>query len=186
MDPEDEYYEWLRCQVDPAEVVDGAESYSILLHTLYFIDFFSIVRFDENRVEDGHDLRLEYLQLIGGETRARFPQSRCTVLEMLIGLSRRMALVCDELDEYMCFWELLSNLQFIEFTDFILSKDYMSDFEYILNAVDSVLYRTYDYDGTGGLFPLMHPSKDQRTTDLWYQMHAYIQENYIPASWLDD
>ena len=56
--------------------------------------------------------------------------------------------------------------------------------EYFFNAqhfvdetIERMMYRTYDYDGRGGLFPLRQPKKDQRKEQLWDQMNDYILEN---------
>jgi hypothetical protein len=32
--------------------------------------------------------------------------------------------------------------------------------------------------GLGGMFPLEDPREDQRAIEIWYQMMAYINENY--------
>jgi hypothetical protein len=34
-----------------------------------------------------------------------------------------------------------------------------------------------DTDGSGGLFPLKNPQQNQRTTEIWYQMNAWLMEN---------
>ena len=48
----------------------------------------------------------------------------------------------------------------------------------IFEIVASWLDRTYSYDGEGGLFPLRNPDYDQRDAEIWYQMQAYLEENY--------
>ena len=45
------------------------------------------------------------------------------------------------------------------------------------SALEAVITRSYYSDGQGGLFPLMDPSSDQRKTEIWYQMAAYLLEN---------
>jgi hypothetical protein len=40
----------------------------------------------------------------------------------------------------------------------------------------ALIWRTYDPDGSGGFFPLLHSKKDQRQIEIWYQMHAYVRE----------
>jgi hypothetical protein len=40
----------------------------------------------------------------------------------------------------------------------------------------TLIWRTYDPDGTGGFFPLTRPQFDQRTIEIWYQMNAYSME----------
>ena len=45
-------------------------------------------------------------------------------------------------------------------------------------AVECLLERRYLEDGDGGLFPLKCPRKDQRRVEIWYQMSAWVIENY--------
>jgi hypothetical protein len=33
-------------------------------------------------------------------------------------------------------------------------------------------------NGTGGLFPLKMPKVNQRRVEIWYQMSAFIEENF--------
>jgi hypothetical protein len=47
----------------------------------------------------------------------------------------------------------------------------------IQDVLDTIIFRTYKYDGRGGLFPLREGKEDQRRVELWYQMCAYILEN---------
>jgi hypothetical protein len=42
----------------------------------------------------------------------------------------------------------------------------------------NLVERTYQKNGKGGLFPLKQPAKDQRRVEIWYQMAAYLNENY--------
>jgi hypothetical protein len=50
------------------------------------------------------------------------------------------------------------------------------DWEDVDEALSALIYRTYDRDGTGGLFPLTHPEEDQRKVEIWYQLNAYLLE----------
>jgi len=47
-----------------------------------------------------------------------------------------------------------------------------------IECVKNMLARDYDADGNGGLFPLKNPKKDQRRIEIYYQMNAYVLENY--------
>jgi hypothetical protein len=70
------------------------------------------------------------------------------------------------------FWVMISNL----------GLDRMDDENFDLRYVDDVLNvflnRTYFMNGTGGLFPLKIPKVNQRRVEIWYQMSAFIAENY--------
>lgn len=90
------------------------------------------------------------------------------MLELLIGLSRRLSFEEDG-DSRRWFWQLLTNVNLAQYND----KEKLP-----LATVDEVLqrviWRTYNTNGIGGLFPLNNPSKDQREVELWYQMSAYL------------
>ena len=43
-------------------------------------------------------------------------------------------------------------------------------------VLDAVIFRNYEYDGRGGLFPLRYPDRDQRDEELWSQLNAYLLE----------
>ena len=40
------------------------------------------------------------------------------------------------------------------------------------------MQRCFKSDGNGSIFPLKCAKKDQRGVEIWYQMQAYIAENY--------
>jgi hypothetical protein len=48
----------------------------------------------------------------------------------------------------------------------------------VQDIMDTVIYRKYDPDGSGGFFPLTRSDDDQTRIELWYQMNAYIEELY--------
>ena len=73
------------------------------------------------------------------------------------------------------FGVLIRNLKLNKLTDEnwdILNGDF-----FVEDAVFRVINRQFDYDGKGGLFPLRHPNEDQRCDEIWYQMHAWLNEN---------
>ena len=49
-------------------------------------------------------------------------------------------------------------------------------YEEVNDVLDRVIWRTYRWDGHGGLFPLNEPEKDQREVEIWYQLSAYLLE----------
>lgn len=136
------------------------------MRRLYTKDYYWALTMDENRSEDGKNLRVRFGEKIEGA---------CSVLEMLIALSLRWytEIVSDDGSEdgfERYFWILIGNLGLKKYTD----KKYDPEkVEYILmNFLD----RTYDFNGKGGLFPLKNCDSDQRKVEIWYQLQNYAIE----------
>lgn len=176
------YYEYLQ---DLIRLKDQNESYYKLIEMLYDFPFFEVVKNDDNRVRDGLRLRENFIQDLINETGFYydgnidkiFDNKECSVLEMLIALSDRMLMIVEGRLDYW-FWILLENLGLtLNFTDDAFGQDY----DYCTQFVNQVLYifvnRKYEYDGTGGIFPLLHPIQDQRDIEIWKQLTQYLMEN---------
>jgi hypothetical protein len=169
---ESDYYIWLR------DLVGDRGEYKRLIKTLDTTAFAWFLTSDENRSAGGINLRGEYAY----ETSTDDEDSRigpCTVLEMLISVARHMEdQIGNSAEE--CFWMLIHNLTLDRFTD----DNYNScEVEAILKTW---LYRNYNRDGTGSIFPLKHYRGDCRNLDIWSQMNAWIAENYpVDNSWLE-
>lgn len=135
-----------------------------LLNLMLAKEFVWLVPNDDNRIADGLDIRAEWEW-------ARSITGPCSFLEVLIGLSRRIAFVTGENAEGWS-WQLLINLELHQMRD-PLTAYKIQKAEKIIEAV---IWRTYHSTGEGGFFPLSHPEEDQRKVELWYQMSAYIRE----------
>ena len=173
----DDYFDFLSNIVNRGGGMYGCRQ---LLRHLYNVDFYSNIRNDDNRAEDGKKLREIFQDNRKGERISSSIFGKpCTVLEMLIGLSFRME---NELehgpnrkDACECFWILLKNLNI----------DWCNDIEYyytnnsIERNINDLLERSYCRNGQGGLFPLERTTKDQRDVEIWYQMQEYLIENYF-------
>ena len=98
---------------------------------------------------------------------------------MLVALSQRMAFQIstgpDDNPVGKCFWEMIENLGLTPIDPF---HPYLQDKLYEMDQkVDIFIERKYHRDGYGGLFPLHSKgAKDQRVTEIWYQMMAYLKE----------
>lgn len=147
--------------------------YSTVIRMLYDTEFIIHVDEDINRIIDAKNLRTE---LCGPVIKP------VSLLEVMIALAKR----CHEdiMYGYMIspyelsstaywFWTMMHNCGLDQLTD----NEYFTanDFHAI---IDPIIDRTYSYDGSGGFFPLHHPEMDQRYCELWYQMNAYLLENY--------
>lgn len=167
------YFDWLYGQVCSVRAKNPADTYRNLFHILYTTEFIWIVPNDDNRVEDGKALRHEFLEdehLNLAPSDEFWLDLGCSFLELLVGLSRRLSFIADG-TEAGWFWEMIENLG-LEVLDDRVSID--------RNVVDDILstviWRTYDRDGRGGLFPLKSANRDQTKVELWYQLSAYILE----------
>lgn len=174
-EPLDElYFTWLYSKVASTRYKNPTRTYWSLFRKLFTKEFVWLIPNDDNRVEDGRDLRLEFLSEEGIEdVDPAWLDLGCSMFELLLGLSRRLSFEAEG-EPRAWFWLLLENLQLETYNDDLimhLEKDFIDD------VLDRVIWRQYDPDGHGGLFPLSHPKKDQRKVELWYQLSAYIQEN---------
>jgi hypothetical protein len=140
---------------------------------LYTMLFILELRNDEHRAEDGKNLRYEFIDECDiQDVEVNWLQLECSVLEMLIGLSRRASFESQG-EPLEWFWKMLENLGLRNYTDAVWDEMVMED-------VDDVMFRlmnrTYEPNGEGGLFPLENAHEDQRHTELWKQLSAYIIE----------
>ena len=160
-------------------LVGRDEEYSLLLNKLQRIEFYSLIPNDDNRVADGLYLRSMFEDEVG----QNWPTSSesCSVLEMLIGLARRLQFetVQSKWEKTVgeWFWILIDNLGLSNCTDVVCYKDASVE-NTICSVINTMVSREYDSNGNGGLFPLINSEKDQRRVELWYQMTNYILENY--------
>lgn len=171
---DDLYLEWLYSQVASVRHRSKSKTYWCLLRQLYKKEFVWLVPNDDNRVEDGRDLRLEFLDSTGlQDVDPSWMHLGCSMLEMLIGLSKRLSFE-GEGSVKDWFWELLENVELEQCTDTRYNEQMEA---YVDMVLDRIIWRTYDRSGKGGLFPLQHSIRDQRKLELWYQLCAYLLEH---------
>jgi hypothetical protein len=155
------YFDWL-CHL----VYSG--NHEKLLDLLFRKEFVWFVPNDDNRAVDGKDLRREFLEATNQEGTPDFLLIGCSMLELLIGLSRRLAFEADGMPRDW-FWLLMKNVSLSKFTD-----DKPLPVDRVDDILERIIWRTYNPDGIGGLFPRSNPEEDQRTVELWYQMSGYL------------
>lgn len=173
VEPLDElYFRWLYSQVSNVRLKNPSRTHWSLLKLLHTKEFVWIVPNDDNRLEDGRLLRIEFVELHDiQDPEGPWMDLGCSMLEMLIALARRLSFE-DDLPEEQWFWHLLENLGLHSFTD----RGGWSEQD-VDEVLDDVIWRTYEEDGRGGLFPLQDAQEDQREVELWYQMSEYLLEN---------
>lgn len=191
---ETSYFQWL---CDLVKCDRGLSSFYLLLGVMYQNAFLIKNKKDENRAEDGMSLRQEYLNEVAPELYSQndiedLKSQPCSILEMVIGISKRMAfeLVEEEPgdeDFVKYFWEIIDNLGLLDFDDMhfnIIGTDPNNDeherenWKKVVGILQNLNNRKYDRNGRGGMFPLKNAEKDQRRVEIWYQMQAYIKEKY--------
>lgn len=169
--PLDELYlRWLYSQVADPDLNSPSRSYWKLCRQMYTTPYTWFIPNDDNRAEDGKNLRDEFAEELDIEIHDQeWLDLDCSMLELILGLSRRLSFLGDgEPREW--FWLLVDNLG-IRFND---RRSYPPDeVEEVLN---NVIWRTYKANGSGGLFPLRRPRGDQREVELWYQLNSYLLE----------
>jgi hypothetical protein len=135
-------------------------------------EFYSLIHNDENRLEDGLNLR----DVFAGNNYVKF-FGPCSVLEMLVALAIRIEEILKDPEKgdrtTDWFWGMITNLGLKEDDDNIANQDYVNTIILI-----TFLERRYSPTGEGGLFPLRYPEQDQRGIEIWYQLMAYLIENY--------
>lgn len=175
------YFKWLLDKVNFNGLVGLRKggfpanlSYRTLLYFLFSKDYKSIIERDENRIQDGLGLRYEFLDDDGELLDI---DDRASVLEVLIALAVRADLeyIGDPGDPHpeLIFWRMICNLGLDKYDDDRIAGREVE----VERIVDIWLLREYDFDGKGGIFPLSVATFDQRKTELWSQMMAYISEN---------
>lgn len=168
---DDQYFTWLYSQVADVRTRRGPRTYWNLLRQLFATEFTWFVPNDDNRAEDGRELRAEWASLEDVHVDRDWMTLGCSFLEMLIGLSRRLEFQTDR-DCVFWFWHLIGNLGLLGHND--RSKFLEED---VNDRTFVVMQRTYDPCGTGGLFPLRATQRDQRTVEIWDQLHEYILQD---------
>lgn len=173
-----DYFDWL-CNIIGVE--NEHESFVLLANDLWNTEFVSLVPHDENRIGDVMQLRKQYLDEVNcydGWYLDGFP---CNMLEVLIALAGRMDFEISEPEDFsnhtaIFFWDMMRNLGLDRYADEVYVQN--GGMENVKKILKKMIWREYEGDGHGGLFPLCRPHEDQRKVELWYQMQEYLNENF--------
>lgn len=173
----DPYFDWL-C------ILTENRGYTKLASSLHGQIFRPALEMDTNRGVDGLQLRVEFMNEHGawGSSSNRGP---CTMLEFLVGLAKRMSFLTGGEGNHgqtgYYFWKMIENLGLGKLDDDhweIMNGDF-----FVEDACYRINQRKYDRNGYGGIFPLKRPNGDQRKTEIWYQMNAWMIENSDVGDW---
>jgi hypothetical protein len=165
-----EYLKWLILQVGN-ETVDDIYPVCTQMHQKGFVWF---VANDENRLQDGVDLRLEFLYETGKNAPNEALRTlQVSVLEVLVALSRRMEFALDG-NAFDWAWVLMQNLGLDKFRGCLTLRKR----DQVDEILEALIWRNYDADGQGGFFPLAWPNEDQTKIEIWYQLQNWISEHH--------
>jgi hypothetical protein len=164
----EDYLRWLVPQIRD---VEKSPMFWDLFKIMFEKEFEWLVPNDDNRLQDGLDLRAEFCYANHIRAGSLNRMGHCSFLEVLIGLSRRMAFAAGGSAQGWA-WQFVENLELTRMSD-PLGRRRLRKVNEIL---DTAIWRTYTPDGVGGFFPLAWPDEDQTKKELWYQMAAYIDE----------
>ena len=175
-DREYSYFMWL-CDLIHAD--KGETSYTMLAERLFREPFRWYIGNDDNRAVDGIMLRSEYDPAY---ERNAF-ETPCSVFEFLIALARRMEFTTSgDLPFEAAFWEMIVNVGLDKYTDDYCGVRWSNGIAVygrdISKICDTFLERKITWTGKHGLFPLRKRGRDQRKAEFWFQMQAYLIENY--------
>ena len=169
-----EYFDWL-CELVDIQRFSKHLTYRKLLMHLHNIEFTWIIPRDDNRADDGIQLRRRFGLDRGDLSLQRCLRGPCSVLEMMIALAIR----CEEtiMDDALLgnrtgqwFWGMIHNLELSSMTDPHFDRDYID------SVIARLLNRDYESNGKGGLFTVKHCDQDMRTIEIWCQLSWYLDE----------
>ena len=170
---DEQYLCWLYARIGFVNEKRRAKTYWSLMSFLYSREFVWLIAHDDNRVQDGRDLRYEFLEEAGltNKVNPDWLGLGCSVLELILAVAKQLAFEDDRMPQ-QCFWELMTNLGLSGYNDRGFNEEEVSD------IVERFIWRNYEPDGRGGLFPLSHPTEDQRRVEIWYQLNAWLLERH--------
>lgn len=158
-----DYFNWLVSQI----AVPPDKSFNEMFSIMHNTEFHWTVPNDDNRLQDGIDLRSDFLN----GRRAKLHLFGATFLEIVVSLSQRLAFQTSQPANRWA-WRLIKNIRLNKMSD-PLTREKVS---IVKDTLDTLIWRTYREDGRGGFFPLKHPDEDQTKVEIWYQMNKYIIE----------
>lgn len=170
---EQDYFQWLTSQIELP--TDNRHTYNDLFTRMYETEFVWHIPHDDDRVQDGLDLRSQFMHQTQRKRSSDLDaiiHKGASVLEVLIALSIRVAFTAGGHAPSWA-WTLIENLNLDQASD-PLTAGKANRVEEIL---ERLIWRTYQRDGQGGFFPIEGwVDPDQTKIDIWSQMNIYVNE----------
>lgn len=171
-----EYFEWM-INIVCGKRFSGRVTYKKLLSFLHMIPFRYEMRSDENRAEDGVDLRWRFAVDTGRENQNCWIrdclEGPCSVLEMMAALAIRIEetimdnpALGDRTGQW--FWSMITTMGLGAMNDNNFNRKSAG------NIVNTFLDRQYESDGDGGLFRIRGIDVDLTKVDIWTQLCWYL------------
>lgn len=173
------YRKWMLDRMD-------ANGYSILFDYLYDVEYHwdpDIPR-DSDREIAGRDLRRRFSDETGVHLPDGWQSYPCSFLEFAIALAfaidDKIMYDADNPNQVSTwFWMMMSNLGLDALDDEEMLAQPTLSYKMATDAVETEMYREFDYNGYLGMFPLRKPLADQRTVETWYRANAYLMEEFF-------
>ena len=168
----DDYFEWL-CGLINLDRFSKELTYRKLLTHLHMIEFTWFIPHDDNRADDGIQLRRRYALTRDDVSLSNYIHGPCSILEMMVALAIR----CEEniMDDALMgnrtgqwFWGMIHSLGLSAMNDARFNRVYVED------VIARFLNREYKPNGEGGLFTIKHCRDDMRTVEIWCQLSWYL------------
>lgn len=169
------YFTWLTDRIDFNFGRSNGRTYIDLMGQLHSKEFIWVVANDDNRLEDAMGLRRQFINEIGIKNPSNLNLlmgiPSLSVLEVILALSHRCAFNGGGYPPNWA-WRMIENLDLHNMSDPVSPRKQ----EKIDDILETFIWRNYEPDGVGGLFPLAHPKENQTKVEIWYQMQAYLDE----------
>ena len=144
---EQKYFTWL---IDQIEIpYRNRNTYNDLFGRMFSTEFVWIIPHDDNRLQDGLDLRVEFLN---GKSHI-FDQG-ASILEVLIALSRRVEFVAGGRAPIWA-WQLIENLRLHKASDPLEG----AKANRVDETLDALVWRTYRTEWFRGIFSFGHSGR---------------------------
>lgn len=184
--PDNSYFDWLVDRTGDTRIAESPdESFMSLLEIMHQTSFRVTVANDINRALDGIELRKAFTRDNPDVSYVWLNEQECSILEMFIALAERMDMMLEDDDTPYSlewyFWEMVKNCGLYEYNDEALFNP--RNEEAVESILERINARDYTKMGHGSMFPLraipLHGARDMRKAELWAQMNAYANENYM-------
>lgn len=166
---EENYFGWLCTKA----LEHGRRPFGGLLRALHSTEFVWLVPGDKNRADEGMELRLAFMTEAHSHPDPSWETTGCSVLEMLVALAQRAEFQTD-ISARSWFWTFIENLGL---DNYMFTSD--SDLREVEERLFTFVWRTYEPDGQGGLFPMQGTQRDQREVELWFQFCEFVEEQQL-------
>ena len=173
------YFLWMVQIVGNPQGKYRRKTYRALLERLNETEFIPFHPMDENRVDDGVELRYRFGREEGipdAEIATNLDNRECSVLEIMVSLAIRMEETITSDPDYgdrtsIWFWDMVDSMGLLDMYD-----DHFHG-ETVNTTLDRTIRREYASNGRGGLFTVREPREDMRNVEIWYQMMWWLTDN---------